>query len=361
LKTDAQLRESIERFQRVFWDKQPAGRPPVGIVNTDVYLPAKYLRQPFPRAYVEPTDLRPEMVRNDYEFAFANRPVNGDDWMPFAAPWRAIPWLEAWCGCPVRYSSAALAPAPIHETIDQLAAAALPAREAWFACLREQTVHLAAAVPNDCWISPTILRGCADVMAALRGLDGFCLDLHDAPALVAQVAARLNPLLLRALEQHFALVKPKHGGYGHIFGYWAPGPTVAIQEDVLGLCRPEVYRDLFMPHNAAVVRQLGPHILFHLHSTGFQHYRHVLDIPGLAGLQMTLEANGPPLAQLVPVFRTVLERSRLALFADHRFEELAAVLRQLPVEGLYVVVPQSCITSEAQFADFITSVWPRRG
>jgi hypothetical protein len=163
-------------------------------------------------------------------------------------------------------------------------------------------------------------------------------------------------LLSRALDQHFALVPPKRGGYGHIFGYWAPGPTVAIQEDMLGLCRPAVFCDRFLQHNSDLVRRLGSYVIFHLHSTGFQHYRRILEIPGLAGLQMTIEAKGPPLGQLVSVFREILERSRLMIFADHRYEELAAVLPQLPTAGLYVVVPQRFISSETDFTRFLSSV-----
>jgi hypothetical protein len=41
MKTAAQLAESIERFRRVFWKKKPEGRPPVGVVNPDVFLPVK--------------------------------------------------------------------------------------------------------------------------------------------------------------------------------------------------------------------------------------------------------------------------------------------------------------------------------
>ena len=95
MKTNGQLTESIDRFRRVFWEKKTDGRPPVGVVNTDVYLPVKYLRQPFTGEYVTPADVLPENVLTDYEFAFANRPIACDDWMPFTAPWRAIPWLEA--------------------------------------------------------------------------------------------------------------------------------------------------------------------------------------------------------------------------------------------------------------------------
>ena len=97
-------------------------------------------------------------------------------------------------------------------------------------------------------------------------------------------------------------------------------------------------------------------MIFHLHSTGFQHYRYVLDILGLGGLQMTIEANGPPLGELVPVFREILERSRLMIFADHRYAELEAVLPQLPTAGLYVVVPQRFISSDAAFTRFLSSV-----
>jgi hypothetical protein len=356
MKSDAQLRESIDRFQRVFWDKKPDGRPLVGVINPDVFLPVKYLRRPFPRAHVEPEDVRPDQVMSDYEFAFAPRPVNCDDWIPFTAPWRAIPWLEAWCGCPVRYSSGSLAPDPILDSTAALAAASLPAQDKWFACLQQQTEQLAANLPRDCWLSPTILRGASDVLAALRGLTNFLCDLYDAPAIVEQAAARIQQLFLRALDFHFSMVKPKLGGYGHILGYWAPGPTIAIQEDALGLCRPAIYRDLFMKLSAEAVRRLGAHVIFHLHSTGYRHYEHILQVPGLAGLQMTIEANGPPLAELAPIFRQILEQSRLMIFADNRFAELAAVLPQLPVEGLYVVVPEQFIASDAEFAAFLAAL-----
>ncbi|MCX6903298.1 MAG: hypothetical protein NTW03_07440 [Verrucomicrobia bacterium] len=328
----------------------------------------KYLRRPLPRERVTPEDVRPEEVMTDYEFAFARRPVNCDDWIPFAAPWRAIPWLEAWCGCPVRFASGSLGPDPVCDSIEALAAAPLPAHDEWFSCLRRQTELLAAPprqtellaaqAPPDCWISPTILRGPSDVLAALRGLTNFLCDLRDAPEVIMQAAGRIQQLLIRALDQHLSLVKPKHGGYGHIFGYWAPTPTIALQEDVLGLCHPNLYRDLFMNYTAEAVRHLGGCVVFHMHSTGFQHFRHALRIPGLAGLQMTIEANGPPLADLVPVFREILEQSRLLLFLDHRFEELPGVLPHLPREGLYLAIPETCLPSETAFLRFTKAHWP---
>jgi hypothetical protein len=118
-----------------------------------------------------------------------------------------------------------------------------------------------------------------------------------------------------------------------------------------------MYRDHFQALDAEAVRHLGAYVLFHLHSTGCRHFRDVLAIPGLAGLQVTVEANGPPLAEMVPMLREILERSRLVLFADAGFRQLPDVLRQLPREGLYVMVRDDDLRSDAAFREFVQDVW----
>jgi hypothetical protein len=152
---------------------------------------------------------------------------------------------------------------------------------------------------------------------------------------------------------HFELIKPKLGGYGHIFGFWAPGPATVLQEDVMGLCAPAAYRDLFLRYNTELVARLGKYTFFHLHSTGYRHYRHVLEIPGIAGLELTVETNGPSLAELVPALRAILERCRLILQVDGHFEELPAALRALPKEGLYLVLSDKFIPDEKAYRDFL--------
>ena len=357
MKTDTQLDESIRRFQEVFWDKRSAARPPVGIVNPDVFLPIKYLCVPPTRAEVLPADLNTTGVRSDYEFAFARPAVSCDDLIPFSAAWRAIPWLEACCGCPVRYSSGSLAPGHCVASLADLDAAPAAADEAWLACLRRETEGLVATAAADCWISPSILRGPSDALAAMRGQANFFCDLYDGIDAIDRAAGRINKLLIALLDLHFSLVQPKRGGFGHIFGYWSPGPTIVIQEDVLGQCAPAVYRQVFQKYNAEIVDRCGPHVFFHLHSTGMQHWRDVLAINGLAGLQLTVEANGPPLVDLVPVLREILEKSRLILFVDHGFECLAAVLRQLPAAGLYLLLRDDQVRNNEEYRSFVKAHW----
>ena len=357
MKTPEQLAESIERFRSVFWEKHSVGRPPVGVVNPEVFLPIKYLRAPPPRQLLRPEDVEPSLVQTDYEFAFARAAVSCDDFMPFSAPWRGIPWLEAACGCPVRYSAGSLAPESFVDSLESLDQAAIPARPEWLDRMRQETLRLVASSPDDCWISPSILRGASDVLAAMRGLSKFYCDLYDDPGIVERAAGRLHTMLLKALEDHFRAVPPKLGGFGHIFGYWAPRRTIVIQEDVLGACSPQVYCDLFAKHTAQTVQRLTALVIFHLHSTGCRYYPHILEIPGIAGLEVTLEANGPPLAALVPMLRRILEQSRLILHVDHGFEHLPGVINQLPREGLYLVLRDDCVRTDHEFRQCISRWW----
>jgi hypothetical protein len=126
-----------------------------------------------------------------------------------------------------------------------------------------------------------------------------------------------------------------------------------LQEDALGMCSPFLYRDIFMQFNAAIVKHMGPYVFFHLHSTGYKHYTHVLNIPGIAGLQMTMETVGPSLLDLVPVFREILEKSRLMLLVCTGFEHLPEALRRLPREGLFLAIPCKYIPTNEAFREFI--------
>lgn len=349
MKDKSQLEESVHRFQSSFWDKKATRRPPIGIAGDEVFMPINYLRGECFRSEIVPEDIGHELCMTDHECCTASRRVFSDDWIPFSAAWRAVPWLEAICGCSVRCSTGSLGPDHVADSVDELMDIPIPADKRWFECLQNQTQQLAATAPDDCWISPTILRGPSDVLAAMRGLSGFYCDIYDDIGAIDQAACRVNKLLLDVLDMHFSIIQPKMGGYGHFYGYWAPARSIIIQEDVLGMCSPEIYRNVFMKYNTQVVEHLGAHVLFHLHSTGFGHYKDVLRIPGLAGLQITIEANGPALVDMLPVLREILEQSRLILFVDHYFEQLTKALQKLPKEGLYLLLSNKFIHNEEEF------------
>lgn len=353
MKTPEQLAASIDRFRCAFWERRPTQRPPVGVAAEANWLPVTYLQQPFTKEFVAPLDVTPDLALPDYAAWARRRAVYSDDFLPFAAAWRAVPWLEAICGCPVRFSPGSLAPVACVDRTADLAALQFPARNDWRARLLSLTEGLVATTSADCWVAPTILRGSSDVLNALRGTD-FFLDLFDDAASIAEAAPPINRALIDVLRAHFAQVPPRLGGYSTFYGYWAPGPTAVIQEDAMGLCHPRWYRDIFAPLTADVVAALGEHIFFHLHSTGMCHYRDVLAIPGLAGLELTVEAKGPLLSDLCGPLAEILARTRLILFIDGHLYEVAEVLRSLPRDGLYIIVPEHFIADEDTFYSFLT-------
>ena len=357
MKEKSQLLESIDRFRRGFWEKTTIDRPPVGIVPNDIFLPINNLRKPFERSQIRPEDVNSQLYMSDYDLAFANRAVITDDMLPTSAPLRAIPWLEAACGCPARYATGSMAPGHFVKSLTDLADIKLPANPQWLQTLTRQTQQTVDNLPRDCWCSPTILRGPSDVLSAMRGLTEFYTDLADDISIIDNAAAKVNTLFLHVLDMHFSIVPPKLNGYSHIYGYWAPDKTVVIQEDAMGMCSPDTYRDIFMKYNAAVVEHIGKYILFHIHSTGYRHYKDVLKIPGIAGIELTIEANGPSLLDMIPVLKEILQKSRLILFVDHCFEQLPEALNRLPKDGLYLIISDKYINSDKQFQDFTAENW----
>ncbi len=357
MKSSDQLQQSIERFKKSFWGKSSVDRPPVGIVPKAIWLPIRYCKKPLSKPELKASRLTADLAATDYEFAFAKKRVTIDDFLPFNAPWRAVPWVEAMCGCGVHVASGSLAPKPFIRTGAELDSAPIPANTAWLDCMKVQLRLLNASLPADCFLSPTILRGPSDVLAGMRGLTGLFTDLYDHPELLSETAARINQLLMNTLDMHFSIARPKLGGYAHIFGYWAPQPTIAIQEDAMTLCGPEHYNSIFYKHNVELVWHLGPAVFFHLHSTGFMHYPHVLKIPNLAGVQLTVERDGPSLRDMLGDLRAIAESSRLILYVEGYFDELPEVLANLPKEGLYLILPDSFIRNDVEFHDFVNAVW----
>ncbi len=357
IKSFDQIAQSIDRFRRGLWNRESVDRPPVSVAPDRGWLPVKSLKAHFSGNEVRPEDVSRSLVRTDYEDASFERGVFSDDWLPYNAAWRAIPWLEAISGCRVRYAAGSLSAVPFVERVEDLAALPILADNGWLECLRSQTEELVAECPADCFVSPSDLRGHSDVLAGLRGLNGFFLDLYDAPDLVAAALEQVGALLRDVIDMHFRLVPPKLDGYGYIYGYWAPGPTILIQEDMMGLASPDFFRDLFLVHEARLVEHIGPYTFFHLHSTGYAHYRHVLEIPGLAGVELTVETNGPSLRDLAPVMQEILQRTRLILFVDAHFEELSEVARQLPRDGLYVMVSDKFVKSEEDYRSLLARAW----
>ena len=70
MRSEAQLRETIQRFQECFWDRKASRRPVVGIYSDPVFMPINFLRRPFPSSLVKPEDVTPELAMTEYDYWF---------------------------------------------------------------------------------------------------------------------------------------------------------------------------------------------------------------------------------------------------------------------------------------------------
>ena len=233
----------------------------------------------------------------------------------------------------------------------------IPADNGWLECLRSQTEELVATCPADCFVSPSILRGHSDVSAALRGLNGFFLDLYDAPDLVSAALERVGSLLRESSTCISVLSRQSWMATATSSATGRRVRPILIQEDMMGLASPDLFRDLFLEHEARLVEHLGPYTFFHVHSTGYAHYGHVLEIPGLAGVELTVETNGPSLWDLIPGDAGDPATYTPDLFVDAYFEELSEVARHF----LAMDFTSWCPTSSSRAKRTTARCWPALG
>jgi hypothetical protein len=84
-----------------------------------------------------------------------------------------------------------------------------------------------------------------------------------------------------------------------------------------------------------------------------------MNLPGIAGLQMSMESIGPTLLDMIPVFQQILGKTRLMLQVCSGFEYLPEALRKLPHDGLYVIIPSRYIPTDAAFRELIRANFPQ--
>ncbi len=278
--------------RRVFWDKRSGERPPVGVVNPEVLSAGQVSPRGLDADHSGAGRPDAELAATDYEFVYARPKATCDDGMPFTAAWRAIPWLEAACGiCGSTQAAGSLAPArPLHRAIGRLGQRA---RSRPPAVARPIGVRGAARwSPRRCGLldqpdDPSRAGGRAGRDA---GLKRVLLRPAQRFAGGPPRASRVNQLLLTTLERHFRAFPPKLGGYGHVFGYFGARPD---DRHPGRRARFLFAGDVAQGALPAAGRRgdrggAAPYGLFHLHSTGCRHWRNVLSIPHLAGLQLVV-------------------------------------------------------------------------
>ena len=156
---------------------------------------------------------------------------------------------------------------------------------------------LVAANFAETMLSPEGLLGPFDILAALTGSEILCMECLMNPEKVANLAKAATDFWIEFYDLNFGLL-PEADGVATLFGMYCPGKGLLWSEDFIALCGPDIYRDLVLPCDLRVVEHTDTQYI-HVHSGGIKCLEHILKIPGLAGVEISNDPNGPSLEEIL--------------------------------------------------------------
>lgn len=341
----------IERTRR-FYRMENTDGPLLGFFLAP-YYPLKRYRgaSTLPEGVFTAEHLRVEAYLADYERLHAAYRALETDCIWTAAPFWGVPWVEAAAGC------AALAD---HGTGSSRTRP--PARnggvrspdETWLSKLGEFVRAIAAQAGGRYPLGTTLMRGVADVMAALHGSPEFVYALVDDPAGREREAQAIADLWIRVARAQLDPMPAYHGGVGsYFYNLWMPGRGVWIQEDAAALLSPELFERCLWPAIERIIAAFDS-VIIHLHPTGFLPINRILESRLLA-VEIHRDIAGAGVEELLPVYRRVQERKPLIIWGDLTEDELRLIRRHLDPASL-AVLP---VVTDAEQAGRILTIFGR--
>ncbi|MCL5096724.1 MAG: hypothetical protein M1608_04195 [Candidatus Omnitrophica bacterium] len=330
--------EIISRHQ-AFLNHAAADRPLIGSWLFGFYVPELYpnLAATLPLGPVKPESIQVEPFLKDID-ALWEAYVRLDDDYPFAAGALAsVPWLEAIMGCPISYSGTTMWADHCIADWDRYDWHRPALDNPWTRKLLELLQALASHSNGRFPCTPTLMRGVADMCAALRGPNNLALDLFDCPDRVRRLAGICADVLAEVGQAQLALIPESENGY--IIGCaglrcWVPEKGVWLQDDAVSVLSPRMYRDIFLPHVRRVAGQFA-FVAFHLHGNQLWPVDLLLDVEEVDVLDLNYDVGASGLHEkIVPAWRKIQGKKPCVAFAQVTPEEIARVRDALPAAGL---------------------------
>jgi len=334
MSADSVALPDVERC-RAFWAREEVDRPLLAAWIGSYEAASLYPRglAQLPEGELKPSDLGFELFRQDYEALFESHRQAAVD-VPWSAfPLLVMPWLEAIAGCRVVHRSGNVWAEPWLDSYDRLDERLQP-RLDWLAKLTEFTEWLVALSHGRFAVGVSLLRGPADVLAAMRGAQESVLDLMDAPEGPERVLDWVTDLWIQAARAQLSHIRPFAGGYGwSIQNLWSEEPGGWFQDDAMAYWSPSLYRRYAAPREAKLSKSL-PRTGCHLHPPAIFTVDGLLEMPELGVIEMNQDISGERIPEMIPVFRRILETRRLFVWGHFTREDLVAMKEKLPARGL---------------------------
>jgi hypothetical protein len=327
-----------ERHQ-LFSRRQSAEKPLVGLYRHSIY-PMSELIEYLGEGEVHSEDIEADRWLHVYEQTWERTGLMWGDLVYWAAPLNGFPWLEAILGCSIhvsRESNSVWAEPPMDLKLgDEIR---LDPKNAWFQKLLQATEALVKLSAGRFPVASGIMRGISDLMAALLDSTGFYLALYDQPEILSQLAQNLAEIWIMVVGAQYELIPTFSKGYVNA-GLWMPGPCPVYQEDAASLISPEIFEEIIAPYSRQVLASFECPIM-HLHSEGLQIIDSFLGIENQPVIEVNIDPAGPPLNELIPIFRAIQNKAPLEIFGT--VDEIGTCLQELSYDGLACLILESSL------------------
>lgn len=261
------------------------------------------------------------------------------DFFRVACPYSRIPWVEAIVGCRIEalIKAGSMRAVPFVKGWRDWRGAEAHHSEAWRRLLLSLTDDLVARTAGRQAVTTTLMRGPSDLAEAVLGPELTCFSIFDHPAELRMFLSEVTDTFIRLQSDQLARCRPVAGGYVSLFGIWAPGTVVRTQTDASAFLSPKHYAEWFLPEDVRICESVDTSII-HLHSCSMHTVDDLLPLERPHAIQVTLETepSGPPLVDLVPIFRRILDAKPLLIQGYLSKAQLAMLLDQLPHGGLAI-------------------------
>ena len=345
---------NIERC-RAFWTLEETDRPLLACWIGSYQFPDLFPigLSSMKQGQLTPDDVIPQAFAQDFENLFdLHRQVPADvPWSSF--PLVLIPWAEAIAGCPVVHRDGTVwAERWPLESENARGEDVRPDRD-WLAKLVEFIEWLKSLSDGRFPVAMSLLRGPADLLAAIRGAENSVLNLYDDGETTERLLNALADLWIYiALAQLEHLPRFADGYAWSVQNLWSDEPGCWFQDDAIAFWSPRLHQRYAAPLERRLSRCLK-RTGCHLHSAALFTVDELLTMEELGVIEINIDLSGKSVADMIPVFRRVLEQQRLYLWGRFSADDLHLMRRELPTRGLAL---QLMAESPAEVREMIVEV-----
>jgi len=322
---------------RKFWAREKTDRPLIGFLFNRM-APLSSVSDRFSsNNLIFPESLTDKLFIEDCERRFLAAEKLPGESMFVAYPYIGLPWLDAIMGSSV-FIGGGSAWSVFNTDWRTYSAQSVPWDNGWFDLMLRQ-IRLALEHSKGRFpVGPCHLRGIGDVVAELVGQEEFCLALYDDPGRISELISITSDVWVKIVDAMYQILEPDEGGYWNgNQPLWTPGRTMFVPADIVSLISRDMFNDFFLE---PLERMLGglDYSIMHTHSSYLHAVEDILHIEELKAIQVGIDPNGPNVKKLLPIMRSILDKKSLIIAGDTSPELLSVLIRELPAEGLSILI-----------------------